>query len=121
MSKKRERLPLGELERNILKSLSNVTFTPGRGDKKFYRSIENETWLTEAQRNYLFGIFDRYRRQIPTYQELAIQLEPERFKVKITFEKTLFDIHPTARVEIKDTYTPKDCWTKKDRQRNTLI
>lgn len=119
MTKKKVRLPLGETEIKMLSRLSFVTFLPGSGDKKFYKSIKSERWLTEAQRNYMFAIFDKYRRQIPDYKAIAMEIEPERFKVKVTFQETLFGVE--SQIEVKDTFTAKDRWTKKDRQRNTLI
>lgn len=119
MRKKKVRLPLGDIELRVLSSLAYVTFLPGSGDKKFYKSIKSEKWLTEAQRKYLFAIFDKYRKQIPNYHDIALELEPNRFKVNVTFENTLFGVE--SRIEVKDTFTAKDRWTKADRQRNTLI
>lgn len=116
MSKRKLRLPITELQRKIIAGISHVTFLPGSGDKKFYRSIKDDLWLTEGQVNYLYRIFDKYRRQIPDYEMLAMELEPDRFKVDLTFQNTLFGTE--ANITVKDTYTQKDRWTKRDRQSN---
>jgi hypothetical protein len=117
MSKRKPRIPLNELQRKIVASISAVTFLPGCGDKRFYRSIKDDLWLTEGQINYLYKIFDKYRRQIRDYELLAMELEPERFKVDLRFQTTLFGTE--ANISVKDTYTPKDRWTKRDRQANS--
>lgn len=117
MSKKKVRVPLTDLQKRIVASLDCVTFLPGHGDKRFYKSIRNDLLLTEKQIQFLYKVFDKYRRQIPNYSELAMELKPERFKVDIQFDNTLFGVE--TKVDIKDTYTPKQRWTKKDRENNS--
>jgi hypothetical protein len=116
MSKRKPRLPISDIDRKIIAAISAVTFLPGCGDKKFYKSIQNDTWLTEKQKAYLYKIFDRYRRQIRNYETLAMELEPERFKVDVTFTQTLFGTE--SQINITDLNTTKEKWTKRDRSSN---
>jgi hypothetical protein len=88
MSKRKPRLPITELERLMIQGLGYVTFLPGSFDKRFYRAIENDTWLTDKQGEYLRVIFEKYRRQIPDYDAIAMQVWPDKYKVKI--DNTLF-------------------------------
>lgn len=114
--KRKTRLPINDLQKKILNSLSYVTFLPGSGDKKFYKSIQDDKWLTDGQIAYLYKVFDKYRRQIPNYETLAMELDPERFRVTLAFQDTLFG--KEANISVKDTYTDKNRWTKRDRQTN---
>ena len=90
MSKRKPRLPATEIELQMIRVLGSVTYLPGSFDKKFHQSIENDTWLTEKQREYLLVIFEKYRRQITDYDTIAMQVWPDRYKVKI--DNTLFGI-----------------------------
>ena len=88
MSKRKPRLPITEIEAMAINALGAVTFLPGSFDKKFYRSIESDTWLTDKQREYLLVIFEKYRRQINDYDTIAMQVWPDRYKIKL--DNTLF-------------------------------
>ena len=88
MSKRKPRLPITELERLMIQGLGYVTFLPGSFDKRFYRAIENDTWLTDPQKEYLKEIFKKYRRQIPDYDAIAMQVWPDEYKIKL--DNTLF-------------------------------
>lgn len=97
---------LNEIEKKIVKALDTVTFLPASYDKRFYRSLAADAIYTEKQKRYLHFIFNKYRRQIKNYQELAFELQPERFEVKVKFERTLFSMDRSAEVEFKDTFKP---------------
>lgn len=88
MSKRKTRLPITLVEAMMIKALSAVTFLPGSFDKRFYRAIENDTWLTQKQQEYLLVIFEKYRRQIVDYDTIAMQVWPDRYKVIL--DNTLF-------------------------------
>lgn len=72
----------------MIKALGSVTFLPGSFDKRFYRAIKSDTWLTDKQREYLLVIFEKYRRQIIDYDTIAMQVWPDRYKVIL--DNTLF-------------------------------
>jgi len=102
-----ERTPLSEIEKELVQALCNVTFLPASYDKRFYRSISMEGHYTWKQKRYLHFIFNKYRRQIKNYHELALRLEPERFNVEVKFERDLFSVDGRAEVNFKDTFKPK--------------
>ena len=97
---------LTEIEKKCFSALSEVTFLPASFDKRFARSVIGAVKLTEKQRNYAVFIFNKYRRQIRKYQELAFELQPERFDVKINFSGTLFT-DQQADIKFNDTFKPK--------------
>jgi hypothetical protein len=101
-----ERQSLTETEKKILKALDSVVFLPASYDKRFYRSLSPDALYTEKQKRYLHFVFNKYRRQINNYSELAFELQPERFDVKVKFEKTLFDVQGSSEIEFKDTFKP---------------
>lgn len=118
MSKRKPRLPATKTELKVIRALSFVTFLPGSGDKRFYKSIKDYTELTEGQRSFLYKIFEKYRRQIPHYKELALELQPERFKVSVKFDNTLFGVE--SEIEVQDLKSDKERWTKRDRINHSL-
>jgi hypothetical protein len=102
-----ERTSLTDIEKKLVRALGQVTFLPASYDKRFYRSLSVDALYTEKQKRYLHFIFNKYRRQISNYQELAFELEPERFEVKIKFERTLFSAEGgQAEIDFKDTFKP---------------
>ncbi|MEP2668945.1 MAG: hypothetical protein ABJH04_08115 [Cyclobacteriaceae bacterium] len=102
-----ERSPLSEIEKEVLISLNKVTFLPGSYDKRFFGSLTTDGHYTWKQKRYLHFIFNKYRRQIIDYQELAIRLEPDRFQVEVKFDQDLFSPVGRAEVNIKDTFKPR--------------
>ena len=102
-----ERTSLNEIEKKLVKALGAVTFLPASYDKRFYRSLSADALYTEKQKRYLHFVFNKYRRQISNYQELAFELEPERFDVKVKFERTLFSSEGgQAEISFNDTFKP---------------
>jgi hypothetical protein len=101
-----ERTQLNEVEKKVVKALVAVTFLPASYDKRFYRSLSVDGLYTEKQKKYLHFIFNKYRRQIKNYQELAFELEPDRFDVKVKFERNLFAVDGSSEIEFKDTFKP---------------
>lgn len=101
-----EKEPLTAIEKEIVSKLNMVTFLPASYDKRFFRSISTDGYYTWKQKRYLHFIFNKYRKQIRGYEELALRLEPERFEVNVKFEGDLFsDGH--AQVTFKDTFKSK--------------
>ena len=106
---------LSEVEKKLITALGQVVFLPASYDKRFYRSLSTDALYTQKQKRYLHFIFNKYRRQISNYQELAFELEPERFDVKIRFEKTLFSSDCVeVEVSFKDTFKPSRFVNKKE-------
>lgn len=103
----KERTQLNEIEKKVVQALDNVVFLPASYDKRFCRSLSIDAFYTEKQKRYLHFVFNKYRRQIKNYQELAFELQPERFDVKLKFEKDLFKTEGSAEIEFKDTFKPK--------------
>ena len=102
-----ERTKLNEIESKIVNALLCVTFLPASYDKRFYKSMDADGIYTEKQKKYLHFIFNKYRRQIKNYKELSFELEPERFDVKIKFEKNLFTVESgQVEIEFVDTFKP---------------
>lgn len=58
------RVDLTPLERKMLRLLAGCTFLPGSFEKRFVRSISDQTALTEKQRALFHKMFYRYRRQM---------------------------------------------------------
>jgi hypothetical protein len=102
-----ERSPLSELEKKLVKALGVVTFLPASYDKRFARSLSIDGHYTWKQKRYLAFIFNKYRKQIRNYQDLAMQLDPDRFNVEVKFERDLFSVDGRAEVTFKDTFKPK--------------
>lgn len=102
-----DKTPLSATERKLVVALSHVTFLPASYDKRFYRSISIDGHYTWKQKRYLAFIFNKYRRQIPKYEELALELDPDRFKVEVEYQCDLFSVDGTASVKFKDTFKPK--------------
>lgn len=102
-----EKEPLSDIEKELVKALNRVTFLPASYDKRFFRSISVDGHYTWKQKRYLRFIFNKYRKQIRNYSEIALRLEPERFEVKIDFTPDLFSIDGKAEVSFKDTFKPK--------------
>lgn len=100
-----EKIVLSDIEKKCFEALKGVTFLPASFDKRFARSIIGATVLTEKQRNYGLYVFNKYRRQIKNYEELAFQLQPDRFDVKVDFQGTLFT-DGQVDVKFKDTFKP---------------
>lgn len=92
-----ERSPLSEIEKKLVRALGNVTFFPASYDKRFYRSLSVDGHYTWKQKRYLHFVFNKYRKQIRNYKDLAIELEPDRFNLNID----LFGM------TITDTFKPK--------------
>ena len=101
-----EKNPLSEIEKEVVKALDRVTFLPASYDKRFFRSISVDGYYTWKQKRYLHFIFNKYRKQINNYQELALRLDPDRFNVEVKFEGDLFS-DGKAEVTFKDTFKPK--------------
>lgn len=101
-----ERTALNEIEKKIVKALDAVTFLPASYDKRFYRSLSVDALYTEKQKRYLHFVFNKYRRQIRNYEQLAFELQPERFDIKVKFETDLFSQDGKAEIEFKDTFKP---------------
>ena len=101
-----ERSKLSCIEKKVVLSLSKVTFLPASYDKRFAHSLSVDALYTEKQKNYLHFIFNKYRRQIKDYKELAFELQPDRFNVNIKFETDLFSQFGSAEIEFKDTFKP---------------
>lgn len=101
-----ERTELNEVEKKIVKALDSVTFLPASYDKRFCRSMTTDGTYTEKQKNYLHFVFNKYRKQIKNYKELAFELQPERFDVNVKFETDLFAQDGRAEIEFKDTFKP---------------
>lgn len=103
----KERTPLSEVEKKLIRALGSVTFLPASYDKRFYRSLSVDAVYTEKQKRYLHFVFNKYRKQIPNYQDLAFELEPGRFDVNVKFGGSdLFNEGGTAEIEFKDTFKP---------------
>lgn len=101
-----ERSPLSEVEKEVVKALNLVIFLPASYDKRFFRSISIDGHYTWKQKRYLHFIFNKYRRQVKGYEELAFRLEPDRFDVEVKFQGDLFS-DGKAEVIFKDTFKPK--------------
>lgn len=101
-----ERAPLNEIEKKLVEALGQVTFLPASYDKRFCRCLAVDGLYTEKQKRYLHFVFNKYRRQIKNYQKLAFELQPERFDVKVKFERDLFsaeDSHNVSGLNLKNT------------------
>lgn len=103
-----ERFPLSEIEKEVVKALDNVTFLPASYDKRFWRSLHPDELYTWKQKRYIRFIFNKYRRQIKNYADLAFRLEPERFEVELKVnEADLFTIGAQTDIIFKDTFKPR--------------
>jgi len=103
---------LSDNEKQMLSCLQNhVTFLPASYDKRFVNSIGIEAECTEKQLKYIEFLFNKYRRQIPEYETLALKFFPERFNIEVryNFNSDLFSKENKANVdiEIHDTFIPK--------------
>lgn len=58
------RAPASELDLRAIKAISRVTYPVGVPAKRFARDIQGATELTDGQRDFLWMIVYRYRRQI---------------------------------------------------------
>jgi len=101
-----EKSPLSDVEKEVVKALDQVTFLPASYDKRFWRSLSVDGHYTWKQKRYIHFVFNKYRRQIRNYQELALRLEPDRFEVEVQYEGDLFS-DGKANVKFKDTFKPK--------------
>jgi hypothetical protein len=59
-----------ELEKQIATALKNCTFLPGSFDKRFVRQLNPDKEMTEKGLKMMLDLLDKYRRQIPNYQNL---------------------------------------------------
>lgn len=75
MSKKKPREPATDDELKACKALNYCTFQPGSWDKRFVRNLFQEMWheptrakqdatITDGQREWLWRLVWKYRRQI---------------------------------------------------------
>lgn len=112
-----EKEPLSAIEKEVVAKLNMVTFLPASYDKRFFRSISTDGYYTWKQKRYLHFIFNKYRKQIRGYEELALRLDPDRFKVEVKFEHDLFS-DGQAQVTFKDTFKPKRFVSDIDTRRN---
>lgn len=101
-----ERSPLSEIEKEMLRSLVLVTFLPASYDKRFCRSLSENGMYTWKQKRYLKFVFNKYRRQIKNYNDIALRMDPNRFDVEIKFQTDLFSVDGRADVTFKDTFKP---------------
>jgi hypothetical protein len=56
--------PATDLEKRAIKALASITFCPGIPTKRFARHIQGADQLTDSQREYLWGIIHKFRRQV---------------------------------------------------------
>lgn len=81
MKKTLTRTPASDIEREISKRLSFVTCLPGTFDKRFCRDIKHvchsPEGITENQRDILYKLLKKYRRQIANYKEICIWISQE--------------------------------------------
>ncbi|MFO0414918.1 MAG: hypothetical protein ACK52I_22315 [Pseudomonadota bacterium] len=93
-------IQLNKVELVMIKRLaSSVRYLPGCYDKKFINDIYGKNHLSLKQLNFVKKLFDKYRKQIFDYQELVLQIDPERFKIEIK-NPDLFD---ELKIKITDT------------------
>ena len=98
------RTELNKTEKKLVIALAAVTFMPASYDKRFYCNMSVNGLYTDKQKNYLHFIFNKYRKQIRNYEELAMELDPDRFKVEIDFKDDLFN---DVDIKITDTFNPQ--------------
>lgn len=79
-NQKFERSPLSAIEKEVVKALDQVTFLPASYDKRFWKSLSVDGHYTWKQKRYIAFIFNKYRKQISNYQDLALRLDPDRMR-----------------------------------------
>lgn len=103
-----EKTPLSPIEKEVVMALDQVTFLPASYDKRFWRSLHPDELYTWKQKRYIRFIFNKYRKQIKNYADLAFRLEPERFEVELQLkEADMFTIGAQTEIIFKDTFKPK--------------
>ena len=66
------RTPATVEELAAIRAIADVTYPPAIGAKRFARQIQGETELTAGQRDFLWKIVWRYRRQIKDKALVAV-------------------------------------------------
>jgi hypothetical protein len=96
--------PMTSLEKYAAQLLRGCTFLPGSYNKRFARNIhaiscEEDAALSDKQRNCLWRLVYRYRRQIPDQKLIAIAKE------HIEVQKGLLNLfkHNPYAIEIEET------------------
>lgn len=98
-----EKSELNKSEKKMIVALAQVTFLPASFDKRFYKGCSVYGVYSEKQKKYLHFIFNKYRKQIRGYEDLAMELYPDRFNLEVNFNEDLFN---SCDIKIKDTFKP---------------